>query len=123
MITRLRGPADWRRYGIPDLRTSGLPDPRTPESSIRKRQELLPVVVRHIVRARPHVEAERAVERRLVHTGHLGRQLRRRAEQGVDRLGRLGGEEGAARIAPEVVLRNGDIDRARRNEGDELVLI
>ena len=46
-----------------------------PQRAIRESEELLPIVIRHVVRAGAHVESERAVERRVVHAGHLGRQL------------------------------------------------
>src|SRR5689334_22424228 len=95
----------------------------TPAVPVREGEELGPVVVRHIVRAGAEMEADRAVERRRVHGGHRRGEGGACAEQGVDRLGGLRGEEGAAWIAPEVVGGDGDVDGARCDEGDELVLV
>src|SRR4051794_29010599 len=86
-------------------------------------EELRPVVISDVVRAGPEMEADGPVERRMIHGGHRCRQRRRCAEQCVDRLGGLRGEEGSVWVAPQVVRCDGDVDGTRRDERDELVLV
>ncbi|GAB3436934.1 hypothetical protein GCM10027569_91120 [Flindersiella endophytica] len=45
------------------------------------------------------------------------------AEQAVDRVGVLAAEELAFRVGPGVVLGAGDVDRARRDQRDQQVLV
>ena len=60
---------------------------------------------------------------RLVDRGHLVGGQAVAAEQTVDRVGGLGGEEFAAGVAPAVLHRAGDVERARGNERQQQVLV
>ena len=95
---------------------------RLSEMAVGEVQILLPVVRGDVVFARANVVgnevADRVIDRRrLLHAEA------RFAEEPVDRLGVLRGEEFAFRIGPEILRRARDVDGARRDERDELVLV
>src|SRR5262245_2973207 len=89
---------------------------------VGKCQVLLPVVGLYVVRSRPdvvpHGMANRAIDRR-----HLAQAESPNPEQRVHRIRVDRRQKLALRIRPLIALCTGDIERPRRDESQQLVLI
>lgn len=92
------------------------------EMFVGETEVLFPIVIGDIVFAGADMVADGPGDR-VIESGHISRAEAVGAEETVNWFGVFGGEKLAAGIGPEILFGTGDIDRARRHEGNQHVLV